>query len=447
MIASLARRLRTGEVTARDLAETALDAIEAVDKQLDSFVLVDRAGALEAADRADRELASGRDRGPLHGVPVGVKDIVDVAGLATRCGSATYPDTPAAADAPVITRLRAAGAVIVGKTTAHELACGVYSSPASNPWDVDRVPGGSSGGSGAAVAAGLVPMALGSDTGGSIRIPAGLCGVAGLKPTFGVVPKSGVEALAWSLDHIGPLASTVEDCALTMDAIADGGGFATALGTPVAGMRVGVAGNRFTSPAQDGVVAAFEDAIGILAGLGAEPVKVDVPELEHTLAAEFGIVGPEAAAFHRERLRREPEAIDPGIRALLVAGSVLPADHYVKAQQARGVIRNAVRRAFENHYLTALVTPTLPATAAAKDQTEFDYDGTQEDVTLSYVRTTAPFNLSGQPALSVPCGFVDGLPVGLQIATMPFADGTALAIGAAYEAATSWHEAVPPVAA
>ncbi len=377
-------------------------------------------------------------------------------GIAKRARP-TYPDTPVGSDAPVITRLRDAGAVIVGKTTAHELACGVYSAPSSNPWDVERVPGGSSGGSGAAVAAGLVPMALGSDTGGSIRIPAGLCGVAGFKPTFGLVPKSGVEALAWSLDHIGPLARTVADCAATMDAIA---GFEASdhssvdrapiafthkLGEPIDGVRLGVVGNLFTSPAQPGLVDRFETALEVLAGLGAELVPVEIPELDHTLAAEFGIVGPEAAAFHRERLRREPEAIDAGIRSLLVAGTLLPSDHYVKAQQARGVIRNAVRGAFVDHELTALVTPSLPATAALKDQTEFDYDGIEEDVTLSYVRTTAPFNLTGQPALSVPCGFADGLPVGLQIATAPFDDVTALGIGAAYEAATRWHEARPPV--
>ncbi len=381
-----------------------------------------------------------------------------MAGFATRCGSPAYPATPRPADATVVSLLRAAGAVIVGKTTAHELACGVYSAPASNPWDVGRLPGGSSGGSGAAVAAGIVPMALGSDTGGSIRIPAAVCGVAGLKPTFGRVSKAGVEPLAWSLDHIGPLAATVEDCALTLAAIAGPDAadpstadiavadYASQLDAGISDLRIGVLDGAPFSPMQPDVAAAFASAVEALSSLGADLVPVAVPELRFGIAAEFGIVGPEAAEYHRALLRQSPELIDPGIRALLVAGALLPGEQYLKAAEARVSITRAVRDVFERNGLAALVTPTLPATAALQVQEEFAYEDVTEPVTVSYVRTTAPFNLSGLPALSVPCGFDgSGLPIGLQIAGRPFDEETVLRIGHAHESATSWHRARPPV--
>ena len=457
-IAAAARRLREGAVSSVELTREVLDGIARVDKRLKAFVLVDRDGALEAADAADHLLRSGRDAGPLTGIPVGVKDIIHMAGLPTRCGSPAYPDRPRSADATVVTRLREAGAVIVGKTTTHELACGVYSAPAANPWDTDRLPGGSSGGSGAAVAAGVVPMALGSDTGGSIRIPASVCGVAGLKPTFGRVSRAGVEALAWSLDHLGPLAATAADCAVSLQVMAGFDpadpatsrapvpDFSAALGRGVEGLRIGVLSGPPFSPMQEGVAAAFGDAVEKLRSLGAEPVKIDAPELEYTLAAEFAIVGPEAAAYHRRPLLDRPELISPGIRQLFAIGTVVPSSHYLAGLSARLAIRDALGAAFETQRLSAVVTPTLPATAAPAGDEQLDCAGEPEDVTAAYVRTTAPFNLSGQPALSVPCGFDGaGLPVGLQIAGRPFDEATVLQVGAAYESATSWTDRQPPV--
>jgi Asp-tRNA(Asn)/Glu-tRNA(Gln) amidotransferase A subunit family amidase len=456
-IESIGRRLRDGSTTSRALVEASLAAIEDVDAELASFVLVDGDAAVAAADAADAALAAGRDAGPLHGVPVGVKDIIHMPGLPTRAGSPAYSTEPVEVEATVVGRLRAGGAVIVGKTTAHELACGVYSAPASNPWSTDRLPGGSSGGSGAAVAAGFVPMALGSDTGGSIRIPAAVCGIAGLKPTYGRVSRSGVEPLSWSLDHIGPLAATVADCALTLAAIAgpDPADPSTADAPPadfiaglqrgVEGLRIGVLAGPPFSPMQPDVAEAFGKASETLTGLGAVLSSIDIPELSHTLAAEFGIVGPEAALYHRHLLRSRPDLIDPGIRALLVAGTLLPGLQYLKALEARRVISEAIKRTFIENSLDALITPTLPATAAGKEQEEFEYDDLVEGVTLSYVRTTAPFNLSGLPALSVPCGYDgDGMPIGLQIAGRPFDEATVLRVGAAYEGATSWHLDSPP---
>lgn len=457
-IAGAARRLRSGATTSVELTRNALDGIARVDDQLNAFALVDRDGALRAAEAADALLRSGRDAGPLTGVPVGVKDIIHMAGLPTRSGSPASSDRPRSEDATVVAKLREAGAVLIGKTTTHELACGVYSPPAANPWSPDRLPGGSSGGSGAAVAAGAVPIALGSDTGGSIRIPASVCGVVGLKPTFGRVSRAGVASLAWSLDHIGPLAATVSDCAAGLQAIAGSDpadpatsrlpvpDFSARLGRGVQGLRIGVlAGVPFT-PVQEGVADAFDQAVDVLRSLGAETRPIHVPELEHTLSAEFAIVGPEAAAYHRRLLRNRPEAISRGIRQLFTIGTLVPSSYYLAGLQARVVIRDAVRATFENHELSVMVTPTVPATAARAHERQLECRGIVEDVTAAYVRTTAPFNLSGQPALSVPCGFDgSGLPVGLQVVGRPFDEVTVLQVGAAYESATQWSSRRPPV--
>ena len=451
-------RLRSGATTSVELTRSALDGIARVDDRLCAFVLVDREGALSAAEAADDLLRSGRDTGPLTGIPVGVKDIIHMAGLPTRCGSPAFGDRARPEDATVVAKLREAGAVMVGKTTTHELACGVYSAPAANPWDTDRLPGGSSGGSGAAVAAGVVPMALGSDTGGSIRIPAAVCGVAGIKPTFGRVSRAGVASLAWSLDHLGPLAATVSDCAASLQAMAGFDpadpatgrlpvpDFSAGLDRGVDGLRIGVLAGGPFAPVQDGVAEAFGRAVEVLRDLGAELREIHIPELDYTVATEFAIVGPEAAAYHRRLLRDRPEAISSGIRQLFTIGTLAPSSYYLMGLQARVVIRDALRAAFEDHRLDAAVTPTLPATAAPAGEEQLECGGVMEDVTAAYVRTTAPFNLSGQPALSVPCGFDgDGLPIGLQVAGRPFDEATVLRIGAAYESATEWTTRRPPV--
>lgn len=456
-VAEAAAAIRSGQTTSRALTEASLESAERLQADLAAFVVTDPEGALAAAEEADLAVAEGRDLGPLMGIPVAVKDIVDVAGLPTRCGSKTYSGGAVSTDATLTRRLKQGGAVIIGKTTAHELACGVYSSPASNPWSTDRIPGGSSGGSGAAVAAGIVPLAIGSDTGGSIRIPAALCGVVGLKPTYGRVSRAGVEPLSWSLDHLGPLASTVEGCASALEVMAgrDPADRSTAdLAAPtlldvsergVEGLRLGVLTRAPFDPMQPAVEEVMAAATERLGESGATMVAVSIPELEHTLAAEFGIVGPEAGAHHRERLQARPDLIDPGIRALLVAGLLLPAEQYIKSLRARGVISQAIKRAFLGHRLDALLSPTLPATAAEKDQDELVFESVAEPVTLSYVRTTAPFNLSGLPAMSVPAGLDhQGLPIGLQIAAAPFDESMLVRIGRHFEQLSGFLELVPP---
>ena len=444
-VPAIAAALRSHDVTAVMLAEQFLARESEARNRLHSFVAVDASKLLDEAALSDAELSAGHDRGPLHGIPVGIKDIIDVKGYPTRCGSPLYPSTPAERDATVVSRLRDAGAVIAGKTASHELACGVVTSSVSNPWNLDHVPGGSSGGSGAAVAAGLVSIGLGSDTGGSIRIPAALCGTVGLKPTFGLVPVAGVRPLSTTLDHVGPLGTTVADCANAMSAlVADGTDFADGLDRGIAGMRFGVLTEEPFSPMQPDVESNFHAAVDVLRSLGADCVEITIPELRHTLAAEFGIIPLEAFEYHEQSLRQRPFDIDPEIRTLLTAGAVLPRSVYRRACAARVAIAGAIAAAMTDHRLDALVTPTLPATASPKAGSEHTYGGVPEPIAVSYVRTTAPFNLSGQPAISVPCGFDrTGLPIGLQIATRPGHDALALQIAAAFEQASHSPRQVP----
>jgi len=437
-VSELATALRAKSTTAREIATTFVKQRQLLDDRLGSFVTVDSATMLTEADRADELMRSGTDLGPFHGIPVGIKDIINVAGYPTRCGSALYPDGPVDRDAEVVVNLRVAGAIVAGKTTTHELACGVVSAPASNPYDLDRVPGGSSGGSAAAVAAGLVPVALGSDTGGSIRIPAALCGIVGLKPTYGLVPVHGVEPLSVSLDHVGPLGATSRDCALALEALTGRPGhYSSGIDAGIRSMRFGILADPPFAPMQPDVEKSFHDAVDVMRGLGAECVPVSIPALDHTLAAEFGIIPLEAYRHHATALRDRPDLIDMSIRTLLVAGAVIPESIFRRAVAARSVIARAVLATMHEHRYDGLLTPTLPATATMKTHQNLEYGAVVEHISVSYVRTTAPFNLTGQPAISVPCGLDrDGMPIGLQIATRPGDDALALRMAGAFEAAT-----------
>jgi aspartyl-tRNA(Asn)/glutamyl-tRNA(Gln) amidotransferase subunit A len=416
-----------------------------------AYVLVgaDKGGV--AARRADAELGAGHDRGPLHGIPLAIKDILDVAGTPTRCGSRVRDDAPpAATDAETVARLRAAGAVIDGKTVTHEFAGGVLSPPARNPWDPARIPGGSSGGSGAAVAAGSCLAALGTDTAGSIRIPAAFNGVVGFKPTTWLVSTDGCFPLSWSLDTVGPLAKTVDDAMLVLRAIGgdpDGG----AAGTIVAaddlrGVRLGVARPYFFERLQPAVAAAVEAALVLLRELGAEVVETSWPEAAAASAAGFVVVRPEMAAIHAETLRTMPERYGPVLRSRLEAFSLFPARGYLRARQARSAVRQAMGELFAVHRLDALITPTVAATATRAEAMTIVFADGEELVHAGFTRLTMPFNATGQPALSVPCGFDgDGLPIGLQVVGAPFAEATLARIGAAVELAAGWSARRPAI--
>lgn len=445
-LAEAAGLIAANKLAPSELIASALERLEAVEPRIHAFVSVDAEGALRQAREQD-----GRPGGPLRGIPVAVKDIFDVAGLPTGCGSAAFAGVaPAREDSSAVGWLRTAGAIVVGKTTTHELACGVYTPPTRNPWDLERSAGGSSGGSGAAVAAGAAMGALGSDTGGSIRIPASHCGLAGIKPTYGRVSRAGALTLSWSLDHVGPLARTVEDAALLLSALArPDPRDPTTLGRPslptpllrrddeLTGLRVGVLRAAPFDGLEPDVESALYRAVAALAAAGVEVEETAIPELKHSLSAEFAIVAAEAASYHEARFAGAGDLIGDDVRGLLETGLLLPASIYLRAQRTRRAIQLAVVEAFSSQRLDALLAPTVPAAAQLWDQLEYELGGAAEPVIEALVRTTAPFNLAGLPAVAVPTGLgSSGLPGSVQLVAAPFEEQTALRLARAVERGT-----------
>ena len=443
-LAEAAARIAAGELAPSEVVASTLHRIQAVEPLLHAFVCIRAEQALREAREQDRQPGGG----PLRGIPVAVKDIFDLAGVPTRCGSELYADaTPARQDATAVARLRAAGAIVVGKTTTHELACGVYTPPTRNPWDLERSPGGSSGGSGAAVAAGAAMGAIGSDTGGSIRIPASHCGVVGVKPTYGRVSRAGALALSWSLDHVGPLARTVQDAALLLSVLAGPDSLdPTTHGRPplpepllrpddeVAGLRVGLLRGDPFAPCEPDFDNALDFAVSLLEAGGAEIKEIALPELGRSLAAEFAIVAAEAASYHETRMARSAGLVGDGVRGLLETGLLLPASVYLRAQRTRRLIQQAIAAAFGAERLDALLAPTVPAAAQRCDQLDYQFAGTSEPVIDALVRTTAPFNLAGLPSVAVPTGVgSSGLPASVQLVSRPYQEQTALRLARAIE--------------
>lgn len=438
--ADAAAAVRSRSVTPLELLESVLTRIDAVERDVRAFVQVDRDGATRQAEQLTRDAREGTFRGPLHGVPVAIKDIFDVAGLPTRCGSELFAAAgPATADAAVVADLRSAGAVMLGKTATHELACGVYTEPVRNPWDLSRCCGGSSGGSGAAVAAGEAMAATGSDTGGSIRIPAAVCGIVGIKPTYNVVSRSGVAALSWTLDHIGPLARSVDDAALVLEVmIGSRRGNRESVwpipATDLARTVIGIPEDAVLTRVQPSVRSAFDATCGLLEDAGVRLVTVSIPELEGTLAIEFAIVMAEAASYYGRELRGRSALIGEGIRVLFQSGAVLPSEDYLKAQRLRSALCRALAGSFAEHGLDALCTPTIPLPAYGPDDTDVVIDGRGEPVIEAVVRTTAPFNLAGLPVVAVPMGVTEeGLPVSVQFAGRAYRERALIAIAREYE--------------
>jgi aspartyl-tRNA(Asn)/glutamyl-tRNA(Gln) amidotransferase subunit A len=435
-----ARALRQGALSARDLIATHLDRIARRDGDVRAFVHLDREAALAAASAADAALAAGTDLGPLHGIPFAVKDLIDVAGMPTRCGSRASPTGPAAAHAAVVTRLVAAGAVPFGKVATYEYALTGPSfdgptPPPRNPWSAGHATGGSSSGAAAAVAAGLVRVALGTDTGGSVRSPAAWCGVVGLKPSRGLLPMAGVVPLSPGLDHLGVLAASVPEAASVLDALAPETGAAGALGLGVAGLSVGyardwVADDPAASPA---VVRALDDAAAALSMAGARIVPVGMPDYALSEAAGAVILHAEALKVHTVLASRWQD-YGRQARQSLSAGVGLTPQDMARAWRQGHRIAGEIDAILARHDViltatTLTAAPALPSPPA-------------EETAWSPMRTL-PFNLTGHPAISVPMGFDGGLPLGLQIIGRRGDEASVCRVGAAFEAATG-HGAARP---
>jgi aspartyl-tRNA(Asn)/glutamyl-tRNA(Gln) amidotransferase subunit A len=419
-------------------------------------VTVLKDAALKSAENAAKERAVGKYRGPLHGVPIAIKDIYDTKGVRTTACSKVRENYIPDEDCTVVRKFREAGAIILGKVTTHEFAFGFDSHPTKNAWKLDHIPSGSSGGSGAAIAAGLCYAATGSDTGGSIRAPAAANGIAGIKPTYGRVSKAGVAVLSWSLDHAGPMARTVRDLAILLNIMAGQDpldphtkdvpvpDYAAALTGDIRGIRLGIPRNYFTEDVQPEIADAVAKAIKRMEALGATAVPVEITDLDGVLDCMLAIAMSEAAVYHQSSLRATPDLFGDETRLLLEAGEMMPATAYINAQRARVAVKAAFKQALRE--VDVLVTPTQPSTALKIGQSLSRIGSREESVFGVSARFCAPFNISGLPAASIPCGMsTDGLPIGLQIIGKPFDESTILRVAHAYELNTGWHLEYPPI--
>ena len=454
-IQELGRKLSRKEISPISLTEACLERIEAVDKSLNAFVAVPADQALADAKRAEQEITSGEYKGPLHGIPIAHKDLYDVRGLATTAGSRVFFGHIAAEDAHSVARLRAAGSILIGKTNMHELAYGATGDqsafgPTRNPWDSERIPGGSSSGSGAAVAAGLCAAATGSDTGGSIRVPGALCGVVGIKPTFGRVSRHGLVALSWTMDHAGPMTRTVYDAALMLGGMA---GYdprdpacvnrpvpdlTASLGHGLRGLRIGLDPGWALSGVETEVGTAFQAALAALRELKAQVVEISLPRMAEVYDAAIAIQAPEATSLYEDDLKTRPQDFGDRVRERLQRGFAVTGIQYAKARQLGELVRREVEEVFERVNLIA--TPTCPVTAAKIGQENATIDGKEKPLLGILSHFTRVFNLTGNPAITVPCGFSrEGLPIGLQLVGAAWTEALVLQAAHAYEQATEWH--------
>jgi aspartyl-tRNA(Asn)/glutamyl-tRNA(Gln) amidotransferase subunit A len=418
-IVEFGRKLRAGEISSLHATDACLERIQAANAKLNAFILVTADEARRQAREADRELAAGHDRGPLHGVPISLKDLLDVKGLPTTAASRVREGHVAARDCPVVTHLRQAGAVFVGKTNLHEFAFGTTNEdsaygPARNPLDPTRSPGGSSGGSAVSVAAGMALATIGTDTGGSIRIPAAACGLVGLKPTFGEVSVDRVVPLSTTLDHVGPLARSVTDAWLVYRALLGAAPAKPPAPAPLTGLRLGILRSYFCDVLDDEVRGRFEAAVEAMAHAGARIDEVELRHASDVATVYLHICLADAAAYHGPTLDTMPEKYTPNVRLRLEMGRYILAEDYVRALTGRDVLRREVDAALAEH--DALLAPTLPIPAPVIGASSVSIAGRTEPVRNVMLRLTQPFNVSGHPAITLPCGTTtSGLPCGVQL--------------------------------
>lgn len=458
----LSKLIETKEVSPVEATQAYLDRIQEVDPKLNSYITITGEQALEAARQAEQEIAAGVHRGPLHGVPMAVKDQFNTAGVPTTGGSSILRDNVPTEDATVITKLKNAGAILLGKLNMSEFAMAeIYNHPYGtprNPWDLKRNPGTSSSGSGAATAASLCATSLGEDTGGSIRGPANFSGLVGLRPSHGRVSRYGVLGGSWSMDTVGPISKSVEDAAITIQAIAGHDpkdtyswdvpvpDYRAALTGDISGIKLGVVQERMDSPNLD---PEFRDtvakAISVLGELGASSEDVSIPLAPNAGALTMSILNVEWSNLHRPLFEPNIDELDHNNKIRFLTGSVIPAQFYYKAQKIRAVLRQQILDALEK--VDVLVLPTGPVTAPPVESVP-GIQSKEHALTglAGRISFTGPFNLAGTPAISVPCGFsAAGMPMGLQIVGRPFAEETVLKVAHAYEQNTDWHNRRAPV--
>jgi aspartyl-tRNA(Asn)/glutamyl-tRNA(Gln) amidotransferase subunit A len=449
-IHELAQRLRRKEISPVELTRGCLDRIEKLNSELNAFITVTPDSALVEARAAEVEIGRGEWRGPLHGIPLAIKDIIDTAGVRTTAASALFKDRVPADDAEVVRRLRQAGAVILGKNNLHEFAYGGSSlvsffGDMHNPWNAAHVTGGSSGGSAAAVAAGLCYAAIGTDTAGSIREPAALCGCVGLKPSYGRVSSRGVFPLAWSLDHVGPLAATVGDAAIVLQAIAGydaldlGCGevpvddYVDGLSQSTKALRVGIPRAYFFEQLDEEVSAAVEEGLRVI-----ETLVAEVRDVQIAIPTDRVVQSTESYAVHAENVARTPELYQPETLRRIRFGEDILAAEYIRCRREMDRERRHAREFFAD--VDLLVTPTTPIPAPAIADLKKDIEALRP-AELILLHNTRPFNVWGLPAISVHCGFTkSGLPIGLQIAGPYWREDLVLRLAHAYEQATEWHK-------
>jgi aspartyl-tRNA(Asn)/glutamyl-tRNA(Gln) amidotransferase subunit A len=460
-IADAAALIAARQLSPVELTRAVLARVLALNPRVNAYITVMAEAATLQASQAEAAVMGGGYLGPLHGIPMGLKDLFDTGGVRTTAGSKLLAERVPEEDAAVVARLKGAGAIIVGKLNMHEFAYGItnenpHYGAARNPWDLDRITGGSSGGSGAATAAGMCVASLGTDTGGSIRIPACFCGIVGLKPTYGRVSRRGVVPLSPTLDHVGPMTRTVEDAAIVLQAIAghdpnDPG----SLDAPVPdlradirgglrGTRVGVMGGFITEPMGPGVKQAVTAAFEKLEGLGASVEPVELPFQPQARMVNGSIISAEAASYHQTTMESNPGDYDPATLERLAGGRRLLATSYVQALESRRRIRDQLLAVMDGLDLLAL--PMEPLVAPLIGGGEVTLGRRTTDVRGAVTKYTGLFNLTGFPAISLPCGFTpEGLPVGFQLVAKPLEEAALLRAAYAYEEASGWGQRRPPL--
>ncbi|MGH9461385.1 MAG: amidase [Vicinamibacteria bacterium] len=444
--------LRKREISARELVDFHLARVDSLQSRLNAFITVTHEEARRRAGELEGKAARGESCGPLHGIPLTLKDLIWTKGVRTTSGSKVFADFVPEQDAEVVKRLRDAGAVFLGKTNLHELAYGIsnvnpHYGAVRNPWDEERISGGSSGGSAASLAAGIGYGSVGTDTGGSIRIPSALCGTVGLKPTYGLVSREGVTPLAWSLDHVGPMARTVEDVAILLDVLADPsasakiGPTSEGLADLPKGLRMGIHTDYFYENLDPEVHERMDAAVLDLEKLGLEREDLSIPEVQYQGTCRSVVLYVEAASYYEIILRERSDDFSDAARESLHLGLLIRGTEYLAAQRGRTRLIQAFREAFRR--FDVLVTPTVPVPAPRIGEETLSNG---EGLRPGFLRLVTPFNTVGFPALSLPCGYTEaGLPIGLQLAAAPFKEALLLKVAHAYERSHRWLDRRPPL--